>query len=46
MNPHEEWRFKADRDCKGAKGMLDEDSTKEALQYAEIVLNFIVNKCL
>ena len=23
MNPHEEWLFKADRDLRGAKGMLD-----------------------
>lgn len=23
MNPHEEWLFKADRDLKGAKGLLD-----------------------
>ncbi len=123
MNPHEEWLFKADRDLKGAKGLLDlkledlavyhaqqcaekalkaylvfsslplvkshdlgrllslcvdldsdfceiqneirnlqgldtrfrypdvdlvpdEDSTKEALEFAEIVLDFVVNKCL
>ena len=42
MNPHEEWLYKADRDLKGAKGMLDlalEDlSVYHAQQCAEKAL--------